>query len=115
MMNAHLNSELLDELKELMEDEFSVLLDTYLQESERQFNGARSAWEDEDLEALKRFAHSLKGSSSNIGAQALSTLCGKLESGAKHGDRAALPDLLAQVAQELGAVRGEVQSMQTGM
>lgn len=110
-MNAHLNSELIVELKDLMEDEFSILLETYLQESERQFANARSAWDEQDLEGLKRFAHSLKGSSSNIGAERLSSLCGRLESGAKQANDEDLPDLLAQVAAELAGVRDEVRTL----
>ncbi|MDH3641314.1 MAG: Hpt domain-containing protein [Gammaproteobacteria bacterium] len=114
-MNEHLNSELIHELKELMEDEFSLLLETYLQESEKQFTNARSAWEEQDLDALMRFAHSLKGSSSNIGAERLSSLCGRLESGAKQSEREGLPDLLAEVAAELADVRNEVQAMHSGL
>ena len=112
-MNSHLNNELLNELRELMEDDFSVLLETYLAESQRQFTGARGALESDDLEALKRFAHSLKGSSSNIGAEVLAVLCGKLESGAKHDERDVLPQLLTEVAGELSAVRDEVEAIRT--
>jgi HPt (histidine-containing phosphotransfer) domain-containing protein len=114
-MNSHLNSELLNELRELMEDDFSVLLETYLAESQRQLRGARGALENDDLEALKRFAHSLKGSSSNIGAEVLSVLCGKLESGARHDEREVLPQLLAEVAGELGDVCGELEAMRTAL
>ena len=114
-MNSHLNSELLNELRELMEDDFSVLLETYLAESQRQFAGARGALENGDLEALKRFAHSMKGSSSNIGAESLSGLCGKLESGAKHDERDVLTQLLADVEGELGVVCDEVETMRTAL
>ncbi len=105
-MASHVDTELLRELGELMEDDFGMLLHTYLEESTRQFAAASRAWQAGDSETLRRNVHSLKGSSLNIGAFALSALCAQLEALARNNSP--ISGLLEQAAMELSAVQAEL-------
>ena len=105
-MTRHVDSEVLSELGKLMEDDFGLLLRTYLEESARQLAAASRAWQAGDNEALRRSVHSLKGSSLNIGAVTLSGLCAQLEALARNNSP--VGGLLEQTAAELNAVQAEV-------
>ena len=107
-MAERLNKEFLEELKDIMDEEFPLLLQTYLSESERQLQGIDQAWQAGELEDLRRSAHSLKGSSGNIGAEALAQLCAELERSAKHADVAGVPQTLEALSGEFVAVREAV-------
>ena len=97
-MSDLLDEELLAELREIMEDEFPDLLETFLAESERQYAEIRGAWQAQDLEQLSRAAHSLKGSCGNVGATQLHSLCAELEQQARAGESAELAGLEALVS-----------------
>lgn len=100
-----LDSDILAMLKDVMEDEFSVLIDTYLNDGEVRIQGLRQSLCNQDADAVRQTAHSLKGSSSNIGAGPLSQLCMKIENCADKGQLAGLDSILDEVEQEFAAVR----------
>ena len=107
-MAEQLDMSLLNELRDLMDGEFSVLLDVYIRESERQFHEANEAWEAGDMDRLGRSAHSLKGASCNIGAVQLADYCSELESAAKQRLETRVPEMLNRVTLELREVRDAV-------
>lgn len=106
-----LDNDLLEELKLLMQDEFPVLLETYLRDSERQLFTISQAWDAGDMDQLRRAAHSLKGASGNIGAARLAELCGSLETAAVEGRGKAVAEALVPVRAELRDVRDAVARM----
>lgn len=110
-MPERLDQELLRELELLMEEDFSSLLEAYLKDSEQRFFELTEAWEAGDLDRLSHSAHSLKGSSSNIGAAVLATLCSDLEGIARDGCAEQVPEALSRVRGELGEVRQAVQAI----
>ncbi len=110
-MSDVLDTQLLEELKMVMEDEFTALMDTFLSESERQFAEAQGAWQSNDLEALRRHAHSLKGSSGNVGAVGLQALCADLEYSARDGAVDAIPALIDKVSVQLVEVSAAVRAL----
>lgn len=81
----HLDEEALAELKEVMEDEFDVLIDTYLQDSRDRIAALRHALAGDDADAFAKAAHSFKGSCINIGAPRLGELCRDAELAGKEG------------------------------
>ena len=103
-MTELLNHEFLNDLKDIMEDEFPSLLETFLTESARQYEQAQTDWEANDLDGLMRSAHSLKGSSANIGAEMLQETCAALETNARNGTLDDIPQLLETVHVQLGDV-----------
>ncbi len=76
---THVDIEMLTELKELMEDEFKNLLQTYLDDSEKHVIQIQSAINAGDANDVRGSAHSLKGSSGNLGATQLAEFCRQLE------------------------------------
>jgi HPt (histidine-containing phosphotransfer) domain-containing protein len=110
-MHERLDRELLEELKLVMEDDFALLLETFLKETEHQLFETTEAWEAGDLVRLRQSAHRLKGASSNIGAGELAGLCQRLEQLALEGRTEALDEVLIRLKAELREVRDEVALM----
>ena len=71
------------------------LIDTYLDDAVVQLQAMRQAAADGDVEAMVRPAHSLKSSSANVGATAVTDACRSLEADARSGS---VPDAVARVA-----------------
>jgi HPt (histidine-containing phosphotransfer) domain-containing protein len=85
MMTIHLNLEQLSELKEVLEDEFSVLIATYLQDAALRQQMIAAAISVKDYDAARLAAHSLKGASANLGALILAEICEHLEHDCRAG------------------------------
>lgn len=81
------------------------LIDLYVEDTPRRLAAIRSASADGDLEALRRAAHGLKGSSASLGARQVEMLCEKLEraSGKELLEEGEL--LLARLEREFARVR----------
>lgn len=110
-MPDRLDRNLLAELESIMEDDFTSLLEAYLVDSSQRFADAVSAWHRGDMDALRRNAHSLKGSSSNVGAVDLAEFCCTLEHLARDERVDEVPLALAQVRAELDEVRNAVAAL----
>ncbi|UVJ46488.1 Hpt domain-containing protein [Pseudomonas sp. LS1212] len=59
-----------------MEDEYPLLLDTFLDDSQKRLRQLQKA---KTVQELGEAAHTLKGSSSNMGAVKLADLCRQME------------------------------------
>ena len=75
--------ETFNNLKELMEDEFSGLIESYLEDVPKLMEDILSSSREADLKVLVRAAHTLKSSSSNLGATALANKSQEIEELAK--------------------------------
>lgn len=79
----------IDSIRELQiegePDVLTELIDLYVTDSKEMVKNIRTAWEKRDGVNLKRWAHSLKGASSNIGAKKLGSLLAELENQAANG------------------------------
>jgi HPt (histidine-containing phosphotransfer) domain-containing protein len=107
----HVDCETLNTLKQVMEDDFGLLIDTFVQDSTDRISSLRELIKGTDGDLIRRAAHSIKGSSSNIGAPTLAALCSALEKKAfenKLDDLAADLDLIekefAEVLTQLRAL-----------
>lgn len=115
-MNQHVDMNVLETLRDVMEGEYPMLLDVFLDDSVTRIEamndvlkapgfGADSA---ADLQLLGPMAHSFKGSSSNMGATRLTELCRQLEELSRDAvavDADTLRALVQQIAGEFSAVR----------
>ncbi|MDX1757576.1 MAG: Hpt domain-containing protein [Marinobacter sp.] len=101
----HLDEEALAELKEVMEDEFDVLITTYLSDSRDRISTLRQALEREDPEGFSKAAHSFKGSSVNIGAPCLGELCLNAEKAGRAAQLEEAAAVLDQIEREFDTVR----------
>ncbi|ACO79584.1 histidine-containing phosphotransfer protein [Azotobacter vinelandii CA] len=109
-MSEHLDPSVQALLREVMEDEYPLLLDTFLSDSEARLHALRQAHDARDAEALRRAAHSFKGSCSNMGAPRLTELCRLLEHQARTGELTPVSVLLAQAEQEFAIIRTLIES-----
>ncbi|MES9943571.1 MAG: ATP-binding protein [Candidatus Thiodiazotropha sp.] len=88
----------LEELYEIMEDEFVSVLESYLKSAPGLMHGIRDAVKDRDMDALVKSAHPLKSSSANVGAMELSILARELEFKGRQNDTSGLVDNYNQAA-----------------
>jgi HPt (histidine-containing phosphotransfer) domain-containing protein len=96
----HLDYDTLNTLKQVMEDDFALLIDTFVQDSTDRISTLREVIKDTDADLIRRAAHSFKGSSSNIGAPQLSALCSVVE-------KKALGNNLEDLASDLDSIEQE--------
>ena len=102
MAVIHLDGAVLGALQDVMEQEYPLLLDTFLSDSRARLQQLRTA---PDAEALSQAAHSLKGSSSNMGAVQLAELCRQMEQEAHQLAPADTETLLQEIAKEMAIVQ----------
>ncbi|KMQ74953.1 Hpt domain-containing protein [Marinobacter subterrani] len=100
----HLDEEALAELQDVMEDEFEVLIHTYLEDSRDRIRSLREALAANDSDAFAKAAHSFKGSCINIGAPRLGELNLKAELAGKASRLEDVPALLAAIDAEFREV-----------
>ncbi len=74
-----INAVMMDELKEIMGNDFELLITTYLADSEKKIREIKTAFESKNFESLKVISHSLKGSSLNLGVIKLADTASQLE------------------------------------
>lgn len=103
MSQTHMDAAVLESLREVMEADYPLLLETFVSDSQARL--ARMSELAPDAEALAQAAHSLKGSSSNMGALRLAELCRDLEARAKQMNVAQIDRLLAEIGLEMNIVQ----------
>ncbi|MBC7213115.1 MAG: Hpt domain-containing protein, partial [Pseudomonas sp.] len=91
MVDMHIDQRVLSDLREVMEDGYLQLLETFLEDSERRLSQLHEA---KDAEELGLAAHSFKGSSSNMGAVGLAELCRELEERVRQQPLYGIEDLI---------------------
>lgn len=96
----HLDYDTLTTLKQVMEDDFQLLIETFRQDSLDRLAKLRELIQGTETDPIRRAAHSFKGSSSNIGAMQLSALCAAMEKKALAGNLEGLANDLDDIEQE---------------
>ena len=96
----HLDEEALAELQDVMENEFALLIQTYLNDSKERIEGLKTAVDDGDADAFAKTAHSFKGSCINIGAPRLGELCKEAESAGQNERLIDVPPVLEAIEEE---------------
>lgn len=97
----HLDHEALAELRDVMEDEFNILINTFLQDADERLRQLSEAARGEDAVSFRKVAHSFKGSCINIGAPILADCCYAAEQAGREED-------LAQSGQQIAAIEAEL-------
>ncbi len=93
----------LEELYEIMVDDFSDLLISYLDAAPGLIREIEAGILDGDTQQVILPAHSLKSSSANVGAMKLSALARRMELAARQGDLAAVTGAFEQLNQSFDA------------
>ena len=92
-------------LKESRADEFKMLVDTYIEDSSSTLQTVRQGFVVQDAETIRLGAHSIKGSSANLGAAALAAICQQLETQSGGNDLSNAEILIAQIEEEFARVK----------
>lgn len=95
-----IDESVIGELEMLLGDDINELFDTFRRESIGQLDQLQQLLGANDRDGLRRMAHSLKGSASNLGATSLSSFCESIENEALEGALGDLEDYLGQVRDE---------------
>lgn len=104
MTQEPVDTAMLGQLQELLGARFCELVDRYSSDGSRRIELLRQAIAAGDLDTVHAEAHGLKGSSRNVGANALGDLCAELEEKGRNCDDEGLGALFAAVEQEFAAV-----------
>ncbi len=110
-MTSSVDAETLTMLKDVMEDDFDTLITTYIDDVIIRIPQLKAALDSQNCEELRRDAHSLKGSSSNLGAQSLAELCLQVENLAKEGETEGVEPLLTQIEMEFHQVKLQLEAL----
>jgi two-component system sensor histidine kinase/response regulator len=96
----------LRELQQEGEPDFvKELIELFLSDVPPQLATLREAVRGNDAESVERIAHTLKGSSGNMGAKKMTALCAQLQEAGASRDLAGAPELLERLEEEFGRVR----------
>lgn len=78
-----LDMEVLDSVKDLMQERFGEMLEYYIEDSAMYFSAIKESCENDDVESAIRPAHTLKSSSLQMGAIRLGKISEQIELSAK--------------------------------
>lgn len=112
MASQHLDQGTLQELKVIMGGDFNKLLKTFASDSTMRVAAIQQAAAAVDNDALRRAAHSFKGSSGNMGALRLADLCRQIEELARDGAAARCIPLVTELVAEYAHVQAELNAVQ---
>ena len=98
-MSDLIQQEELLQLKEVMEDEFEMLVSMYIEDSAKLIQEMEQYLNNNDMDALRVSAHTLKGSSSNMCVNSMTELARSIEEKAKNNDAQGVPEYLQQIKQ----------------
>ncbi|MBL4832881.1 MAG: Hpt domain-containing protein [Pseudomonas sp.] len=74
-----IDSAVQDALRELMQDDYALLIDTFSRDSQKRLAQLHLSLQAQDWEDFRQTAHSFKGSCGNMGATALQQACEEAE------------------------------------
>ena len=106
-----INSTAITRLREIAGDDSTFLnevFNIYLTDTAKRLVELRNAFATGDAKAVKRAAHTIKGSSLNVGADILTAHCRQLEQNAESGKLDGAAELIAQIEQESKRVAVEL-------
>lgn len=109
MTEAILDQEIVNELQSVMGENFQTLVESFFRDSEQRLTLLHEAIDRGEAEEVRQTAHSFKGSSGNLGAQALSGLCLELEQAGRSGQLDQAPELLERIRRAYDEARRELE------
>ena len=101
----------LNELYEIMEEDFVSVIQSYLKSAPNLMHGVREAVQNRDMDALVKNAHPLKSSSANVGALELSALSKELEFKGRENDTSDLISCYNKAAEVYRASVAELRAI----
>ncbi len=108
---SHLNMTQIEELKDLMEDAFADLVETYVHDSDEKLPLLGAAIQGGDGAKISEISHSLKGSSANICAENLSSFFKAIEDQARAENLNNIDQPFSQANEEYQLVKNTLMKM----
>jgi HPt (histidine-containing phosphotransfer) domain-containing protein len=110
--SAAVDQEVIQDLLEMMGNEFTDLVRVYLEDTPKSIGLLERAAARGDVEGMIAPAHSLKSTSANLGALRLSDMAKRMEHGARSSQLGGEPMLMvAEVSSEFQRVAGELKRL----
>ena len=109
--SSHLDQTATQELRNIMGNDFALLVQTFVRDSAQRIVAIRDAVKAESPDALRRAAHSFKGSAGNMGALRLADICRSLEELGRQQLIVGAPSLIHELVEEYGAVERELAAL----
>ncbi len=103
-MSATIDQVQLNELQELLEEDFAPLIETYFTDSQTRLDLIKQALDTHNNLQGFEAVHALKGANANIGATHLTALCLKLQMACKAGTIGQQAELIDAIVEEQHAV-----------
>ena len=97
VMVLSINKEMIEELKELMEDGFTLLINTFIEDSNKRLVDLNLAIVEKNATEIRELAHGFKGSSANLGAEKLSEISHTLETMGRTNELSAAENCFQQL------------------
>lgn len=107
---SHLNREVLTTLQDVLDDQFPVLISTFLSDSDERIRLLHRALASRDCDTVWRQAHSFKGSCNNIGAERLAQLCQGMESAGRSEQLDGQEQTLVAIQEEFAKLKISLKS-----
>jgi len=98
-----IDTDFLQELQEILEGEFPVLIQTYIKDTTDRLKLFKIALQDSDAPSVYEITHSIKGASLNLGVTVLCELCLQVEKAAREGDLSVAERLAGDIQQAANA------------
>ena len=92
-----LNQETMDSLRELGDDFFRELIETFIESSQTQMDSLHQALAEENGSGIEAAAHSLKGACYGQGAEELGELCKEMERKGRENDLTDITPLMREI------------------
>ena len=108
---SHLDQAATQELRNIMGNEFALLVQTFIRDSAQRIEAIRAGVTGSDADGMRRAAHSFKGSAANMGAPRLAELCRVLEELGRNGETNGAYALIDELVIEYGAVERELTAL----
>lgn len=109
-----MDRELLAELQEIMGNDFAMLVESWRRDAQARMEAMEEALRSGDAVQLKQIAHSLKGSSGNLGARDVVAVCLELETLADAQDLSGAETMISRLHAAIRATDGALRAILPG-
>lgn len=113
MTSGRIDYQALTELKDMLEDEFSELVETYVRDTSVKLDTLSALHPPQDNDEVRKLVHSLKGASINLGLIRLGEYCRVLEAQAKENAVEGYQQHLDEIRTEVDFVLDELQRLES--
>ena len=111
--NIIIDNSILNELKSVLSDDYLLIIEAFYSDADGIVDSFKAMEEEgvADYKAISQLSHSLKSTSQNVGAVALSSMAAQLESESRKGDVSKLKVKLGELIDMYQAVKTKLQTI----